>query len=267
MATACLGGALAQLPGARLTLGGRPRWSLVPLTLRGEAASALSPSHRRSCQAVSLLALVGLYARAPPRLVRRGICSKTPSSTSSASWRVNGSCRVGLFVVTTALVPIGVLALGLLRRRRAIILLGAVLVAASLVTLRFYVHMAPLWLVLSASGATLILLALGLRRWLDAGTGRERGGFTAERLAGEEQSLQDPGDGGGRRGGESGDARPSRERRAALRGRRWALRRRRRVGEVLTSRGRAIARARRIRPTSAREVPGELSARRVKITL
>jgi hypothetical protein len=36
--------------------------------------------------------------------------------------------------------------------------------------------------ILTASGAALVGLVLGLRSWLDAGPGKERGGFTAEPL-------------------------------------------------------------------------------------
>ena len=185
LATACLGGALAQVPGARLA------WMiaalvLVPLTLRGERASALPPSHRRSCQAVSLLALVGLYVALHLGSYDRHLLEDSVVYAQRELARQWVLPR-GLFVVTTALVPIGVLTLGLVRRRRAVVLLGAILVAASLVTLRSYVHVASLWLALSASGAALVLLALGLRRWLDAGLAHERGGFTAESLAGDEQ--------------------------------------------------------------------------------
>jgi hypothetical protein len=188
VATACLAGALAQLPGARLS------WALaalilVPLTLRGERTPALPPSHRRSCQAVSLLALVGLYVALHLGSYDRQLLEDSVIYVHrelAHRWLFPR----GLFVVATTLVPIAVLALGLLRRRRTVLLLGAVLGAASLVTLRFYVHVAPLWLVLCASGAALVFLALGLRRWLDAGPGRERNGFTAEALAGDERGLR-----------------------------------------------------------------------------
>ncbi len=187
-ATACLGGALAQLPGARLT------WLaaalvIVPLTRRGAGTPGLAPSHRRSCLAVSLLTLAGVYVAwhlgsYDERLLEESVVSA--QRELARQWILPR----GLFVVTTALVPIGVLTLGLSRRQRPVILLGAALVAASLVTLRFYVHVAPLWVVLSASGAALMLLALGVRRWLHAGPAHERGGFTAESLSGEEQDLR-----------------------------------------------------------------------------
>ena len=60
--------------------------------------------------------------------------------------------------------------------------LGIVLGVASLVTLRFYVHVAPVWVVLVASGAAALLATLAVRRLLASGPGGERDGFTAEPL-------------------------------------------------------------------------------------
>jgi hypothetical protein len=188
VATACLGGALAQLPGARLT------WVMaavvvVPLTLRGAVAPALPLSHRRTCLAVALLALVGLYVAChlgsyDERLLESSVVFG--QRELARQWVLPR----GLYVVMTALVPLGVLALGLVRRRRPVILLGAALIATSLVTLRYYVHVAPLWVVLTISGAALMSLALGLRRWLHAGPVHERCGYTADELAGEERKLR-----------------------------------------------------------------------------
>ena len=62
------------------------------------------------------------------------------------------------------------------------ILAGLVGVLASLVTLRFYVHVAPLWVVLLLGGSVALGLALLLRRFLDSGPQHERHGFTAEPL-------------------------------------------------------------------------------------
>jgi uncharacterized membrane protein YgcG len=53
---------------------------------------------------------------------------------------------------------------------------------ASLVTLRHYVHLAPLWALLTASGALLMIAVFALRRYLDSGPDQERHGFTAEPL-------------------------------------------------------------------------------------
>jgi hypothetical protein len=79
-------------------------------------------------------------------------------------------------------VPVGLLAWSIATRRRILLWLGGLASAASLVTLRWYVHVAPPWLVLTASGAALIALALGLRRVLATAPGGERFGFTGAPL-------------------------------------------------------------------------------------
>jgi len=85
-------------------------------------------------------------------------------------------------IAGTVLAPLVYLALGLRSRRGVFLLTGVATAAASLVTLRYYVHFAPLWVVLAASGLLLIAVALALRRYLDSGPDHERAGFTAEPL-------------------------------------------------------------------------------------
>jgi hypothetical protein len=91
-----------------------------------------------------------------------------------------------LSAVLTAGVPALFLAYGIATRRRLMWTIGAVQAVASLVTLRWYVHVAPAWLVLLATGTAAIALAVALRRSLQSGPNRERHGFTAEPL------LEDP---------------------------------------------------------------------------
>jgi hypothetical protein len=64
-----------------------------------------------------------------------------------------------------------------------------VLFALSLVTLRYYVHVA-LWVVLACAGGGLVLSALALNRWLARAPSRERRGFTAELLFADEARLR-----------------------------------------------------------------------------
>ena len=77
--------------------------------------------------------------------------------------------------ILTALLPVVLLAWGLATRRRFLLLLGAVMAALSLVTLRHYVQIAPTWVVLTACGATLIAVALLLERALRRSPGKEWG--------------------------------------------------------------------------------------------
>jgi hypothetical protein len=166
---------LAQLPG------GRVLWvvaalAIAPLALRFSESPALAPSHRRSCDVVLAVSLLALYVAVhigswDSRFVEH--VAGSPDSGGPAP-----GPRLPL-ILATAMVPLALLAFGVARRRRLLILLGVVLAIASLVTLRFYVHVAPLWVVLTAGGGFAIAVALGLRRWLASGAGDERGGFTA----------------------------------------------------------------------------------------
>ncbi|HSD26361.1 MAG TPA: hypothetical protein VLL75_03610 [Vicinamibacteria bacterium] len=151
---------------------------LAPLALRASDSPDLAPSHRRSWQAVALVALVFLYVALHLSSWDLGLVEMLTGRWPGTP----GAPRPArpFFIATTALVPVLTLAWGLRSRRRLLINLALVGLLASLVTLRFYVHVAPLWVVLVAGGGAAILLALLLRRYLESGAGRERGGFTAE---------------------------------------------------------------------------------------
>ena len=98
-----------------------------------------------------------------------------------------------LFVVAavaTAVMPVTILAWALRSRRTVLLDTGIVLAALSLVTLRQYVHVAPLWIVLTASGAALIVLALAVERALRHSPDGERGGFTADALFSDDRRQQ-----------------------------------------------------------------------------
>jgi len=101
----------------------------------------------------------------------------------------NGAER-SLAAAATALFPIFILAWGIRSRRTLLLDLGVLCAALSLATLRFYVHLAPLWAVLSVAGAGLLGLALGLNRWLVRSPRGERGGFTPEPLFEDEEKQK-----------------------------------------------------------------------------
>ena len=98
-----------------------------------------------------------------------------------------GSLERLLYGFCTALFPVAVLAWGLASRRKIQLDLGVLFAALSLVTLRRYIQIAPLWVVLSASGAGLTLLSLAVQRLLEAGQGGEVAGFTAASLRDDRQ--------------------------------------------------------------------------------
>ncbi len=174
VAALCL---LARAPGGRLL------WivaglTLPPLLLRAGDSASLPPSWRASARVVAGVALVGLYFAFHIGSWDHGVVEEL--GDSSSGWR-DGAVRP-FFIAGTALVPLGVLAFGARSRRTEFLTLGVLLALASSVTLRFYVHVAPLWVVLSAGGLFVIALGLGLTRFLHGGPDRERFGFTAEPL-------------------------------------------------------------------------------------
>jgi hypothetical protein len=164
---------------------GRVLWIVVGVVLAGVAArrlddGALAPSHRRAAMVVLLAAVAAIYVAlniysldhdlldtlrplAPQRVV--------PSAVLFAG-----------AAVATAVLPLGVLAWGWRSRRTVLLDAGIVLVALSLVTLRYYVHIAPLWAVLLVFGATLVALALAVERGLRRVPGGEQAGFTTDAL-------------------------------------------------------------------------------------
>ena len=164
---------------------GRVLWIVVGVVLAGVAArrlddGALAPSHRRAAMVVLLAAVAAIYVAlniysldhdllewlrplAPQRVV--------PSAVLFAG-----------AAVATAVLPLGVLAWGWRSRRTVLLDAGIVLVALSLVTLRYYVHIAPLWAVLLVSGASLVALALAVERGLRRMPGGEQAGFTTDAL-------------------------------------------------------------------------------------
>jgi hypothetical protein len=179
LAVASLLAVLARAPFGRLL------WIVLPLVaapflLRLSQSPRLPPAHRASVAAALAVGIVGLYVAVhlgswQEQLVEElGEMRLLRTPGSGLLW--------WLSVAGTALVPAVLLALGIRRRRYLLLVLGMGTAVASLVTLRWYVHFAPLWVVITLSGAALVGLVLVLRRWLDSGPQRERAGFTAEPL-------------------------------------------------------------------------------------
>ena len=165
-------------------------WTLFPLAaalplLRGARSARLAPAHREACLWALAVALAALYlavnlAAADDRWI-------ADLELGYARWAAAAALPAWLRFVHgagTALLPPLVLAAGVRLRERLLLWAGLLMAAASLVTLRYYVHLAPLWLELILGGGAAIAAALLLRRRLDAGAAHERAGFTAEPLFG-----------------------------------------------------------------------------------
>jgi MFS family permease len=171
---------------AATTSFGRLLWIAVPLgACRALAAATesgrLAPAHRRCASAVLAVLLAALYAAVNVWGLDHDFFREWSSSRSSPGIGHIPLVRP-IAILLTILVPAALLVAGIRRRHRLIWSAGALAALASLITLRQYVHVAPAWVVLTSSGAAAMAVAVALRRWLDGGPERERGGFTAEPL-------------------------------------------------------------------------------------
>jgi hypothetical protein len=175
---------LAQVPF------GRVLWIVVGVVLAGVATrrlddGALAPSHRRAALVVLLAAVAAMYVALNIYSLDQDLLQRlrplAPRRVVPSTVLFTGAA------VATAVLPLGVLAWGWRSRRKVLLDAGIVLVALSLVTLRYYVHIAPLWAVLLVSGAALVGLALALERALRRVPGGEQTGFTTNALFSDER--------------------------------------------------------------------------------
>ena len=153
---------------------------LAPLCGALQDRAELAPAHRAGLTLVLAASLAAAYAAVNLYSLDRGILEELRPGASAA--KVTGAPVRALAAALTALFPAALLAAGIRRRRRLLLDLGIAFAALSLVTLRAYVRLGPLWLVLTEAGAGLVALAFGAERLLARGPNRERGGVTADPL-------------------------------------------------------------------------------------
>jgi hypothetical protein len=176
----------------RLPLG-RLLWVLAGAALAGLAAPRIddaswAPSHRRAAMVLVVIGVAAVYGAVNVYSLDVRFLEEL---RRFGAWR--SAAPRGLFVVAavaTAVLPLGILAWAWRSRRTLLLDAGIVLVALCLVTLRHYVHVAPLWVVLIVSGAALVALALGVERAFRRSPGGERAGFTADALFSDERRQQ-----------------------------------------------------------------------------
>jgi hypothetical protein len=178
---------LARLPQGRLL------WLLVGATLTGAAAGRLddrrlAPSHRIGAAVLTALGIGAMYAAVNVYSLDEGILEHLARVAPSREYLPPG-VRLAAGA-TTALLPLAVLAWGLGSRRTFLLDTGIVLLALSGLTLWHYVQVAPRWLVLTLSGALLVILALAVERALRRARAGELAGFTAEPLFSDERRQQ-----------------------------------------------------------------------------
>ncbi|HEX2438809.1 MAG TPA: hypothetical protein VHT71_10930 [Methylomirabilota bacterium] len=169
---------------------GRLWWIVAGVAVTALAARApddgtLPPSHRRSAMVLTAIGIAATYVAVNVYSLEERVLESLrgfgPAQTEVPA------VFLGLGVLGTALLPLAVLAWAIRSRRTYLLDLGVVLLALSLVTLRHYVHVAPLWVVLIAAGALLIGVALAVERALRARPGGELAGFTADALFSDER--------------------------------------------------------------------------------
>ena len=169
---------LAQLPHPRALFVLVALLAAYPLLRLGDAKS-LPPSQRRGSLAAFCVCLAALYFALDLASWDKGALE---ALAEHARQSVPEDAFRPLAIWGTALLPVALVALGIARRRALILDAGLLLAFLSFGTLRLYVHIAPLSVCLLGAGGVLVLLALGVRKLLDSGAHRERGGFTAEPL-------------------------------------------------------------------------------------
>ena len=178
---------LARLPHGRIL------WLLAGAALTGLAAWGLdevrlAPSHRIGAAVLTVVGIGAVYAAA-------NVYSLDEASLEHLARLAPGredlprGARLAA-AAATALLPLAVLAWGLRSRRTFLLDTGIVLLALSLVTMRRYVHVAPLWVVLILAGALLVVLALAVERALRRARDGEIAGFTADPLFSDERRQQ-----------------------------------------------------------------------------
>jgi len=169
---------------------GRMLWMLVGAALAGVAARRLdeaswAPSHRRAAAVLVVAGVVAAYAAVNVYSLDRHLLEDL--GRFAARRIVASQGLVVLSALATAAVPLAVLAWGARSRRTFLLDTGIVLLALSLVTLRHYVHIAPLWAMLTLSGAALVVLTLAVERALRRAPDGDIAGFTADPLFSDER--------------------------------------------------------------------------------
>ena len=178
---------LARLPHGRIL------WLAVGAALTGLAAwrldeVRLAPSHRIGAAVLTVVGIGAVYAAANVYSLDEGSLEHLARIAPSREDLPRGARLAA--AAATALLPLAVLAWGLRSRRIFLLDTGIVLLALSLVTVRQYVHLAPLWVVLILAGALLVVLALAVERALRRARSGEIGGFTADPLFSDERRQQ-----------------------------------------------------------------------------
>jgi hypothetical protein len=174
---------------------GRLLWVAAGVALSAAAErftdrTAWAPSHRACARGLVVCGIAAVYAAVNCWSVDKRVIEGLGSRARTLPEGGPGDGAWIVAVLATALVPAAVFLRGVVRRRALLVDTGLVLAALSLVTLREYVHVASLGVVLAVAGSLLVGGALAVNRWLRGGPEGERGGFTADALFTDEAGLR-----------------------------------------------------------------------------
>jgi len=169
---------------------GRALWigagaALVALAAAHLDRASWAPSHRRGAAVLVVAGLAGLYAAVNLYSLDQRMIE--PLRRSGASFQPLPPALMLASALATLVIPIAVLWWGLRARRTLLVDAGIALAVLSALTLRHYVHVAPLWIVLAAGGAVLIGLAIAVERTLRRAPRGEIAGLTADPLFSDER--------------------------------------------------------------------------------
>ncbi len=184
LATGGLFLALAMLPWPRLA------WIVaavlvVPLAWHLANSERTAPAHRRRADEAFAVALAALYfAVHPARIIGHGF--RLGATGVDAAAPLAATLTALAWCAIFAL-PAGLLALGLARRARLALALGALGLLASTVSALDALDAGPPWALLLGGGALLGALALALRAAFDHAGDRVLGGFTDRPLGADAQ--------------------------------------------------------------------------------
>lgn len=171
---------LAQFAAARLLWMLLGLASIVPL-LAGSRHPALAPSHRLGCWLAAGTMVLAVYLSVNLVSLDRGWVEDLRLDPGLAgAWSRPGVRTVA--ATATALLPLALLGSGWRRRESLLVVTGLAALAASVATLQHYRPLLPAAYLLMLSGLIALSATLGWRRWLRAGPGGERQGWTADPL-------------------------------------------------------------------------------------
>jgi len=179
LAAGALFAALYALPGARwlwIVAGAVVAW----LSWRTSVDARVGPAHRRRADEILVVAVLALYAAVHVAGLRSDwfgwlrreshLTSDVPELWRAAAWTAMAALAATL------------LALGVARRDRLALSLGALVGVVTAVSAIDALDLEPVWLLLVAGGLTLIAAALVLRRIFASRAERIAGGFTDRAL-------------------------------------------------------------------------------------